>query len=445
MRPILKALTLGLSLAIFMAGTAFSEQSYDYVDITNPFLRKIPLAVPVFKNMSGSAEERAICDEAADLLAETLDFTGYFKLMDRGAFLEDPETMGIIKENIQFKNWTVIGAEFLVTGGVLVAGDQLTIELRMFDTIKQELMEGLGKRYTVRVSDNRLREVIRLYCSEVIFQLTGDRGVFTSKIAFESTTSGNKEIFSCDFDGYNSQQITRNNSITMSPAWSSEGAWIAYTSFARGKADLYIKHLTENRGALVDEDGVNLSPAWRPGKFELAASLSRTGDAEIYLLTGEGKIIKNLTNTWGIDVSPSWSPDGEKLAFVSDRAGTQQIYIMDVESGQVRRLTYDGRQNSSPSWSPKGDKIAYQALKDGLFDIHVISTDGSGDIQLTQGTGDNESPTWAPDGSLIAFSSTREGVSRIYVMTAYGTDQRRLLTLPGQQTTPRWSLNLSGN
>jgi TolB protein len=433
----------GILCGVFMTGTALHAQSYDYIDITNPFLRKIPMAVPVFKSMTPSAQEQAICKEASALLSETLEFAGYFKLVDRGAFLEDAETMGIIKENIQFRNWTVIGAEYLVTGGVLVSGDQLIIELRMFDTLKQSLVEGLGKRYITRLEDHRLRKIVRTYCSEVVFQLFGTRGIFTSKIAFESRKDGVKEIYTCDFDGYDPRQITRLGSIAMSPAWSTDGQWLAYTSFAKGKADLYIKHLTESRGAMVDKDGVNLSPAWVPGKFELAASLSYSGDAEIYLLTGEGKIIKKLTDTWGIDVSPSWSPDGKKFAFVSDRAGSQQIYVKDTETGREQRLTYDGKQNVSPSWSPKGDKIAYTALKDGRFNIHVIGVDGSGDIQLTNESGDNESPSWSPDGSLIAFSSTREGVSRIYVMTAYGTDQRRLIVLPGEQSTPRWSHNLT--
>jgi TolB protein len=443
MRTLMRVLMAGVVIAVFMTGTAFSAQSYDYIDITNPFLRKIPMAVPVFKSMTPSTQEQAVCEEASALLSETLEFTGYFKLMDRGAFLEDAETMGIIKENIAFRNWTVIGAEYLVTGGVLISGDQLIIELRTFDTLKQSLVEGLGKRYIARLEDNRLRKIVRTYCSEVVFQLFGTRGIFTSKIAFESKKDGVKEIYTCDFDGHDPRQITRLGSLAMSPAWSTDGQWLAYAALASENWNLYIKHLTESRGGVVDKPGINTNPAWVPGKFELAATLSYSGDYDIYLLTGEGKIIKKLTDTWGIDVSPSWSPDGKSFAFVSDRAGSQQIYIKDMETGQERRLTYDGKQNLSPSWSPKGDKIAYYSLDDGRFNIHVMGVDGSGDFQLTDNAGDNESPSWSPDGSLIAFSSTREGVKRIYVMTAFGTDQRRLLTLPGEQSTPRWSSNLS--
>jgi TolB protein len=291
----------GILMAILFAGTAFCAQSYDYIDITNPFLRKIPMAVPVFRSMTPTIQETAFSESASTLLSETLDFTGYFKLIDRGAFLEKPDASGLIAPNIQFKNWTMVGAELLVTGGVLIVNDQLEVELRLYDTFKQQLL--VGKRYTGQVGDQR--KIIRRFCSEVIYHLTGDRGIFTSKIAFESTTTGNKEIFASDFDGYDAKQVTRTNSITLSPAWSSDGQWLAFTAFTKGKADIYIKHLKENRGAVVDKPGVNISPAWVPNQFALAATLSFSGDSEIYLLTGDGKIIKKLTNTFGIDVQPS--------------------------------------------------------------------------------------------------------------------------------------------
>jgi TolB protein len=142
--------------------------------------------VPVFKNMTSSSHEQKICEEASGLLSEALEVTGYFNLIDRGAFLENPESMGIKKENIQFKNWTVIGAEFLITGGVQVSGDQFIIELRTFDALKQTLVDGLGKRYVTSLKDNQLQKIIQRYCGEVVFQLFGERDILKSKIDLES-------------------------------------------------------------------------------------------------------------------------------------------------------------------------------------------------------------------------------------------------------------------
>ena len=418
----------------FVVGTGICRGGYDYIDITHPFLRKIPIAIPVFKKIySGDATER-LSRTASDLLSETLEFTGYFKILDRDAFLVDMQTVTSLA-NVNFYNWTSIGAELLVTGGVLIEDNQVEMELRLYDTFKEKLL--VGKIYKGLIKDQR--KIVRRFCSEIIFILTGNKGVFNSEIAFVSKSSGNKEIYICEFDGYNPRQVTHTKSITLSPAWSYDGKWLAYTSYAKGNPDLYIKHLRQKRGAVISKKGINITPAWVPNKFELAATLSFSGDPEIYLLTGTGKVINRLTKKRGIDLSPTWSPDGKHMAFVSKRSGTPQIYIKNIASGAVRRLTFQGRYNTQPSWSPKGDKVSYAGMENGRNNIFLIGIDGQGLIQLTHDNGDNEAPSWSPDGSLIVFSSTREGPSRIYIMTAYGTDQRRLLVLRGEQTQPDWS------
>ena len=425
----------------FLVFTATARADVEYIDITDPSLKKIPLAIPLFKNISGQPEHAPVAIQAADFVAATLDFTGYFKMLDRGSFLADPASPNIVASTITFQNWTAIGAELLITGGYMVTGDFIEMELRLFDPFKSRLL--VGKRYKGALDDQR--KIIRRFCSEVIYRLTGNRGIFDSEIAFVSNGSGHKEIYISEFDGHNPKQFTRTRNITLSPAWSSDGNWIAYTGYKGNQPRLYIKHRREQRGAVFAQDGVKIDPAWVPGRFELGATLSFEGDPEIYLLTGKGKIIKKLTRSRGIDLSPSWSPDGRKIAFVSRRHGSPQIYIKDLKSGNVRRLTYRGRYNQQPSWSPAGDRIAYVSMVNGRLNIFAIDLNGNTPVQLTHGAGDNESPSWSPDGSLIAFSSTREGPSRIYVMSAHGGDQRRLLTLNGEQSNPSWSPRQSGD
>jgi TolB protein len=433
-----------IGYVLIASGSSFAQSGsdqYDYIDISNPFLRKIPLAIPLFKNETGTAEEARLSESSSDLLSAGLEFTGYFKILDRQAFLFDPQSDGILTPQINFANWTVIGAELLITGLYEENNGKIAMELRLFDTFKGRRI--LGKKYSGQRADQR--RIINRFCSEVIQYLTGSRGVFASKIAFVSTGSGNKEIYSCEFDGYYPQQLTRNHAITLFPAWSSNGRYLAYTSYKQGKPDLFIKNLAEMQEISIAKKGLNITPAWVPGKFELAATLSFSGDQEIYLLTGSGKIIKRLTNMQGSDISPTWSPASKKLAFVSNRSGNPQIYIQNMDSGKVRRLTYEGNYNTQPSWSPRGDKIAYTSFGDNHHNIFIIDVEGRQPIQLTYESGDNEAPSWSPDGSLIVFSSTREGPSRLYVMTASGTDQRRLLVLNGEQTNPKWSMNNFNN
>ena len=432
------ALVSGLFL---VTGAHAQSGSEDYYITVSPFLQKIPLAVPHFKISAGSEPNADNARAAADLLARSLEFTGYFKLLDRAAFLYNPQQGGVLAADLNFQNWSVIGTELLTTGYFEQTGDNIRLELRLFDIVKAKRV--LGKRYTGPVTN--MRNMIHRFCSEVIFYLTGSKGFFQSKIAFVSTGSGSKEIYTCDFDGQNLTRLTYHDSISLSPAWSSDGRWVAYTSYKAGKPDIFIRNIASKEEASVSRKGINITPAWVPGKFELAATLSYSGDQEIYLLTGKGKVIKKLTGKLGIDISPAWSPDGTKLAFVSSRSGNPQIYILEVGSGKVRRLTYDGGYNTQPSWSPRGDKIAFSSRADGRFNIFVIGVDGQNIAQLTSEVGDNESPSWSPDGSLIVFHSTREGPSRLYVMTALGTDQRRLLRINGEQTNPKWSSNTFNN
>ena len=422
-------------VAFFFAGPADVRAQHDYIRISDPFLRKIPIAVPRFAALDPGQADSPIAGEATALLSETIDFTGYFRILDRKSYLQDPQKQELAEDTINFRNWTTIGAELLITGGYRVEGKVLTMELRLLDTFKEKLL--IGKRYQGGLDDQR--RIIRRFCGDLFFHLTGTRGIFDSKIAFVSNGSGNKEIYTCDFDGHNIRRITYSDNITMSPAWSSDGKWLAYVSYLKGKPDIYIKHMKEKHGTVISKKGLNIAPVWVPDEFALSATLSFSGDPEIYLLTGTGKIIKRLTKSWGIDVSPTWSPDGKKMAFVSNRSGSPQIYMMTVDTGQVERLTFEGGYNTSPSWSPRGDRIAYSGAANGQTNIYTITTDGRQLIQLTQNAGSNESPCWSPDGSLIAFSSTREGEAKLYVMTIYGTDQRRLLTMPGAQTDPAWS------
>ena len=430
-----------IGLAVIFTGPQGEVFGYDYIYITNPFQKKIPLAVPDFQTANKTIEEDELSLKSSDLLASTLDFTGYFQLLDKGAFLIDPGKQDLSPERINFQNWRTVGAELLITGSVNYQNGVLQMDLRLYDTVKAENL--ISKRYTG--TERQYRQMIQFFCSHVIYYLTSKESIFNTKIIFVSNGSGHKELYTCDFDGYNVQQFTQHQNITLFPAWSSDARHVSYTSFKNGKADLFIRQFANAQGSVVQNEGINLSGAWVPGRFELAATQSFSGDQEIYLLTGNGKMIKRLTNSPDIDTSPTFSPDGKRMAFVSKRSGSPQIYVMDIGSGRTSRLTFSGSYNTQPDWSPMGDKICFSSQEGGQNNIMVINADGSAQQQLTRNAGNNESPSWSPDGNLIVFCSTREGTSRIYVMTAFGTDQRRLVNIPGAQTNPKWSPRININ
>lgn len=437
LRRYMKIVCLVIVLLPAMTGKVFAD--YDYIVVTDPFQKEIPMAIPVPVSLSDNDQTDLLAEQVADFLARSLDFTGYFNIIDRRAFLDAPGEQGLTAREVNFQNWRTIGAELLITAGVRFDGRVLQLEFRLFDPFRQELL--FGKRYTGETAD--LREIVLRFCDEMLYRLTGDFGVFNTKIAFVSETDSGKALFISDFDGENVRRLTDKDNIVVSPAWSADGRRLAYTSYKNDRPEIFIRSMDTGEETLLSSyDGLNITPAWKPGGSKMAATLSFEGDEEIYLLTGSGKVDKRLTSSWGVDVSPSFSPDGKKMAFVSGRAGSPQIYIMDLETGRTNRLTFEGRYNTQPQWSPNGDRIAYSGMKDGSSDIYLIKPDGSGLVQLTRDAGRNESPSWSPDGNMIVFSSTRKGASDIYAMTSSGANQRRIIELEGNQSLPAWSPTL---
>lgn len=425
-------------LVIFQARPA---ESRIYIDIHSPLQKKIPIAVPSFRHEGGDVRNLPMGNDMAHLLCNALSFSGLFQILNPAVFLEDPQNMGVEKEEIKFSEWRFLGADLLVRGSYRIQGERLELVVRFFDVIQQKLL--LEKTYNNSVA--AARDAILTFADEMILHLTGEPGIFHTQIAFVGDATGQKEIYLADFDGSNIRQLTRDRNMNLSPAWSSDGKKISYVSYKQENPDIYaIDLITKVIERISMRPGLNIAPAYHPNGNKLAATLSFTGNPELYLLGGRGEILKQLTISWAIDVSPSWSPDGSKLAYVSNRAGKPQIYLLDTTSKRTSRLTFEGNYNTSPAWSPRGDRILYAGLHNGKFDIFIISPDGRKLRQLTGGEGNNENPCWSPDGRLIVFQSDRRGSPTLWVMQANGTDQRRLgLDLGGSHTEPDWSPRLT--
>ncbi|MEJ5348625.1 MAG: Tol-Pal system beta propeller repeat protein TolB [Desulfosoma sp.] len=415
---------------------AFSVWSAErvYIDITQPGFVKLPIAVPDFK-MQGN-QEAALAKEMAEVIRSDLDFSGYFKVLDPAGFLESPQQMGVLPSEIRFDTWKAVGAEFLVRGLYEVRSGSLNAEFRLFDVVSQKVV--VGKAYEARVAD--AVAVAHRIANEIMAALTGEPGIFDSRIAFVQAEGDTKEIYVMDVDGRNLTAITRDGSTALSPAWSPDGTQLAFVSYLEGSPKIYVANILSGvRRALSGYTGINITPAWYPSGGRLAVTLSKDGNPDIFLIDSQGSVVQKLVSGWGIEVSPTWSPDGSKIAYVSNESGNPHIYVLDVASGNKKRLTYEGKYNTSPAWSPKGDWIAFSGATGGIHNIYIIRPDGSGLRALTHGQGSNESPTWSPDGRLLAFSSTREGASSIWAMAVNGEGLRRLTRLVGAQSQPSWS------
>jgi TolB protein len=403
--------------------------------------RIIAIAISPLKNLGSGDDKRGLSESVADAIGNDMKMSGWFRVLDRSAYIERPQESGITLDSFDVKNWSTIGAESLVKGGYSVQGDDLTVELRLFDVYQAKQLAG--KKYTGKARD--FRRMAHKFADEIINQYTGTPGPFNTRIAYVSKSGGAlKEVYFSHLDGSEKSQVTNNRSINLSPAWSPDGRILLYTSYKDGQRSLYLYDLNTGRDTRIAErSGSSIGGKWSPDGQTIAVAFERAGNTDLYLVDRSGKTLRRLTEDKGIDVSAAWSPDGNRLAFVSNRSGSPQIYIMDVAGANVRRLTYAGSYNTSPDWSPKGDRIAYTGRVAGRFQIFTIGVQGGDPQQLTSGSGDNEDPSWAPDGRFIAFASNRGGGRyRLYMMRDSGENQQILTASGADDTNPSWSSRL---
>lgn len=390
-----------------------------YIDINSPAFKRIPIAIQEFSGLSGK--------EMSDIISNDLDFTGLFVLIDRAAHIENPS------QPFNPKNWAPIGAEVVVKGTITEDKD-LTVIMSLYDVF--EAKEILKKEY--KAERELIRPLAHSIANDIYTVLTGQPGIFRSKIAFVGNDKGGRGIYLMDWDGNRISQLGVRGNIILSPRWSRDGTKLIYSTERGRQWGIYLldfKSMTEKK--IFSSKGTNMAGDFLHESNDIIFSSSKDGTPDLYSMNIQTNHIMRLTSSYGIDVSPAVSPDGKYIAFVSDRGGTPQIYIMRRDGSDMRRVSFEGSYNTSPSWSPKGDRIVFSGRR-GMNQIFTVKPDGSGLTQLTT-HGNNEEPSFSPDGRYITFSSDRGGVRGIYIMRANGESQRRITPQNLRAYGSRWS------
>ncbi len=394
----MKIAILFVLLFVISSTAVYAQQGY--IEVIAPGNRQLKLAVDPPHSLDSTALPDA-AKQVSDVIAFDMNMSGVVMAESRS---QQVPAKGLSLIDVDFVPWLSAGFDLLVRSEYSLKDEQLTIEYRLFDVINRKLITA--KRYLGVAKD--LRRFSHSFADEILRTLTGEKGVFTTKIAYVSTQTGNKEIYIMDWDGNNPLPLTRNGSINLNPDFSPDGREIIFTSYKRGNPDLYRRSLSNPAEVSIsNRKGLNITGSWSPDGSKIALALSKDGDAEIYTIDKDGSHPTRLTINPALDLYPAWSPDGKQLAFVSDRLGKPQIFIMNADGGDVRRLTTSGSYNVNPRWSPKGDKIAYSRMGGSGFNIFTIAADGSSDTQLTA-DGNNENPSWSCRWAFYLFQLEAE-------------------------------------
>jgi len=376
-----------------------------------------------------SEADSIIMRNCGQILRRDLDFSPFFEIV-----LVDSFFMRHLEiEWMTLLAWERLGSEYLVKLEAEFPADNIRLRYSLF-TVKtgREIKRG---RMEIDKSDYRV--LVHEIANEIVKFLTGDDGIYRTKVVYVKKIDDSKELCIADYDGHNERQLTNNKSINLSPAFSPDGKYVFFTSYMDGDPKIYMLNLDNNKADLVAGfPGINAAPAISPDGKTIACVLSRDGNSELYLLNRKGEIKKRLTRSWAIESAPTWSPDGREIAFSSDRTGAPQIYVVDVETLETRRLTFVGKYNDSPCWSPKGDRIVFVS-RNGRFQVCSIDVTGK-DFRVLADLGNNENPHFSPDGNHVVFSSNRLGPREIYTMDLFGHNQRRM-TVRGGYSNPIWA------
>jgi TolB protein len=302
----------------------------------------------------------------------------------------------------------------------------------------------IGKVYFGTMDEAGAIKVAREFASDILKQF-GASSLVGSKIYFVSNRTGNKEIWSMDYDGNNQKQFTSYKSITTFPVVAADSSKIAFTTFARGTPQIFIHSLETGRKLTYynQQASVNAASDFTPDSRNLLIySTAAGGYSQIYETDINGGNIHRISNSRAIDVEPKANPKtGADLVFVSGRGGLPQIYRMSMDGTDVERLTNGEGEAVNPAWNPDGQHIAFawtRGFAPGNYNIFVMDVASRQINQLTHDAGRCENPSWAPDGVHIVYSSKQGSSTQLWTMLVDGTQQQRLTT-QGNNEKPVWS------
>ena len=411
--------------AAFLMCFATAAAAQLSIEVTGAGAQRIPIAIAPFSG------EGALAQGISAIVRADLERSGLFRPLDVPV-ASPPLTEA---SSVNYAEWRTRQADALVQGSVAARPDgRFEVRFKLFDTVKGADLSGVA--YTM--SRQQARATAHRIADFVYEKLTGEKGVFSTRIAYVVKRGNRFELQIADADGAGEETALASFEPIISPAWSPDGRRLAYVSFENKKPVVYVHSLADGkRQVAANFKGSNSAPAWSPDGTRLAVSLSRDGGSQIFLVNADGSNARRLAQSAGIDTEPVFSPDGQTLYFTSDRGGSPQIYRMPAGGGEAQRVTFEGTYNVSPRISPNGRVLAYIARNAGKFQVATLDL-ANRQTQILTDSDKDESPSFAPNGRMILLATVNGGRGVLSAVSADGRIKQRLSVSAGDVREPAW-------
>jgi TolB protein len=392
------------------------------VEISGVGATQLPVGVTKFREEDRSGQS------ISGIVRADLERSGVFRIVDSNGDFDETSRPA-------YPEWRGRGADALVAGSAARLSDgRFDVRYKLWDIVRGNELSGGA----VAVVSADLRLAAHRVSDAVYEKLTGDKGVFSTRIAYVTRVANRYTLRIADADGEGGQVALNSTQPIISPAWSPDGRALAYVSFESGKAVVWAQDvLTGERRAIANFRGSNSAPAWSPDGSTLAVTLSRDGISQVYLMDPKGGNLRRITQSSAIDTEPAFAPDGKTIYFVSDRGGSPQIYRVAAGGGNPERITFNGSYNISPAVSPDGRTIAYVNRNGGEFKVMTLDLAG-GAVRTVSDTVEDESPSFAPNGKLIIYATRSQGRDVLMTTTLDGRIRAKLLTTGEDVREPIW-------
>ena len=412
-------------LLLFALLPVFAAHAQLTIEIVGGAGTTIPIAIVPFAN------ENTYPLGITGIVGADLTRSGLFRLVDYNGVSPRPTRA----EEIQPAVWRSRNADAVVAGSMRPLGDgRVEVRFSLVDVVKQTSLTTM----TYTVTPQQFRVTAHKIADVIYEKLTGDPGIFSTRIAYITKQGPRFQLLVADADGADPQTIVTSNEPLLSPKWSPDGTRLAYVSFENKKPVVYVQSLsTGQRVAVANFRGSNSSPAWSPDGRRLAVTLTKDGSSQIYLVNAEGGNAARLLTSSGIDTEAAFTPDGGSLVFTSDRGGSPQIYRASISGGNVERLTFDGDYNVSPRPTPDGKALVFVRRASNRYQVALMDY-ATRQVQVLTDGPDDLSPSVAPNGKLIIYANEGGGRGILAAVSSDGRVKQRLVAPSADVREPAW-------